>query len=119
MTVTIDATPTAVDLCVYRGDDFFLRVSVSALTGDPADLTGCVPMAQVRASADDPAVLATFACVITDNVVDLHLAAADTAALPTYAVWDVQLTYPDTTVATLAAGAVRLYGEVTRDGSAT
>jgi hypothetical protein len=110
----IDARPSVVDLRVYAGDDLHLAVVVLDSSGGPEDLTGCTAEAQVRTTVDDETTLATFVTDVVDNTVYLHLAAADSATLPDTAVWDVQVTYPDTTVATLARGKVTLTKEVTR-----
>lgn len=114
MTQVIDARPSVVDLRVYAGDDLHLVVAVLDHDGEPADLTGCTARSEVRTSADDTAVLATLTTSVLDNAVYLHLAAADSAGLPEAAVWDVEVTYPDATVSTLARGKVTTTKEVTR-----
>jgi hypothetical protein len=110
---TLSALPTPLDLALYAGDDFRLDLHVKdQLTGQDADLTGYVATASIRATRGDVTALATFAATIDGSVVHLHLAGADTATLPTPAVWDCQLAGTDVT--TLATGRVGILGEVTR-----
>jgi hypothetical protein len=112
---TIDETPLAVDLSVYQGDDIFLDVIVTDPgTGDPIDLTGYTPKAQIRTTPPDPTVLAEFGCTIAANVIHLHLLATDAAALAATASWDCQITSPTGIVRTLVYGLVKPVAEVTR-----
>jgi hypothetical protein len=118
MPSVIDARPTVVNLKVYAGDDLYLQVTVVDIDGQAEDLTGTIAQAQIRTTTDDDIVLAEFETTVTSTAIYLHLTAIDTAALagvlPDGGVWDVQLTYPDTTVATVARGSVQITSEVTR-----
>lgn len=111
---TIDATPLAVDLLVYQGDDLYLDVSVMDSAGNPMDLTGYTPKAQVRSTPPDTTVLCEFGCTVASNLIHLHLLAADAANLVAAASWDVQITSAAGVVRTLVYGAVKPTLEVTR-----
>ena len=106
--------PATVALPLYRGDTFRLRVTcwADAAKTLPADLTGATPTAQVRKGS---ALVAAFTCTLTPpNVIDLHLAAADTKAIPpSGCTWDLQLLYANTDVQTPVAGPVTVAGDVT------
>ena len=110
--VVVSALPTPIDLALYAGDDFRLDLNVADCYGQPADLTGLVATATIRTTRADTDVLAEFTATIEANVVHLHLAGADTATLPTPAVWDAQLAGADVT--TLATGTIVTVAEVTR-----
>jgi hypothetical protein len=115
MSQPVNATPQAVPLTLYRGDDFFLDLEVTDPGGAAADLTGATAEAQIRASAADVAVLASFDATVTGNVVSLHLPSVEAANLTTKtAAWDCQLTDSDGIVSTLAAGPVTITADVTR-----
>jgi hypothetical protein len=113
--VTVDANPVTVDLKVYAGDDFWLRVIVTdPVTADPIDLTGYLAHGQVRSTAASEEVLADFDTTITGNLIDIHLFPEDTAALPAACVWDLQITGLDNSCTTIAAGKIKTTAEVTR-----
>lgn len=110
---TVSALPAPIELALYAGDDFRLDLHVrDQITGQDADLTGYTPSAQVRLTRADTEVLASFDATIDGSTVHLHLHGADTATLPTPAVWDCQLAGTDVT--TLATGRVVVGAEVTR-----
>lgn len=110
---TVGQLPTSVNLTLYQGDDFFLRIVV---TGQPPpDLTLYTAKAEIRVSANTSTVLATFDATIVDAVtVGLHLPADQSKLLTTPAVWDVQVTDPAGIITTLAYGTVTVTREVTR-----
>jgi hypothetical protein len=115
----VDATPTRIDLHGYQGDDLLLRIGVYDGDGALIDLTGAIPSAQIRQTADDPVVLADFLALIstTDkNVIELRLTAADTALLPTdiELVWDVEYEDVNGLTTTVLAGCACFEAEVTR-----
>jgi hypothetical protein len=106
--------PTQVNLSVYQGDDFLLKIVVDD-TLSPIDLTTYTAKAEIRAIAGGPTVLATFDVTIVDAVtLMLHLTHDDSALLAGNGVWDVELTDATGMVTTLAAGAVILVKDVTR-----
>jgi hypothetical protein len=111
--VNLSALPRVVNLELYRGDDFGMRLVLADDSGDPADLTGAVVHAQVRTSHESDSVAGEFVTGIEDNVISLRLAAAVSAQLPADTVWDVELEQ-DEWVTTLVAGGVKLHPDVTR-----
>lgn len=108
----IDAEPEPVALRLYEGDDFDLHLAVTTRDGQPVDLTGATPRAEIRRS--DDSLLATFDATINGNVVELHLPGSATVGLPSSAVWDCQVTYPGGAVSTIASGPVAIAAEVTQ-----
>jgi hypothetical protein len=113
--VTLTALPANVNLSIYQGDDFQMTIAVNNPDGSPADLTGATVMSQIRAAASQSSpVLATLTPSISGNVISLHLASVDSAALPPSAVWDCQMTDAKPYVTTLVAGTVTSTPQVTQ-----
>lgn len=107
--------PASVDLVVYRGDDVAVGIVVKNADGTPVDLTGATAAAQIRKSTEDPDPVAEFTTTIDANMITLGLPHDVSATLPLVAlVWDAQLTGADGTTTTVAAGRVRVVGDVTR-----
>jgi hypothetical protein len=102
--IVVDTQPTEVDLVFPAGDDLYLDLALTEDDGSPADLSSSSATAVVTTSTGQ--VLASFDTSITDNIVHLHLAAADTQDLPASARWKCTVTAPDE-VETVAAGSVR------------
>lgn len=109
------------NLDVYQGDDYYGLVTVSnADDGSPADLTGYVPLAQIRAAEADCAeeVMATIeTSLMPPSGVLLHIPREQTLLLGGYMVWDLQLTAPapDGRVNTVLKGLVIFTREVSRE----
>jgi|SRR5215472_2534860 len=106
--------PLAVNLTVYQGDDFFLDLSVTDSGGNPVNMTGWVPSAQVR-GAPGSAVVATFTCSVDQtntNVVHLWLPHLQSMNLARRGVWDCQVDDAGV-ITTLVAGTVSAVMEVT------
>jgi hypothetical protein len=108
-------TPANYALTLYRGDtarwQFTLWLDESKL--DPADLTGVVTKAEIR---DRPggAVITELATAVTlPNVVQMELTPEQSGALPASGAWDLQLTYPNTDIVTILAGAVTVTPDIT------
>jgi hypothetical protein len=108
------------NLTLYAGDTFDMTFCLKQKgTGLPVDLTGCVPKAQVRTSAQDSTVMAEIDADIMVQSgagigkVILHLTPTQTATM-TNGVWDVQLTWPDGSIKTYLNGSVTIIPEVTR-----
>lgn len=112
----VGALPTGVDLILYAGDDFWIRVAVKDPSGSPVDLTTYTHKSQIRASAAATDILAEFVITVEANTSTLllTLSSAKTAALPSNAVWDLQIIDTADVVTTLTAGRVRTVAEVTR-----
>lgn len=108
--------PQEVDLILYRGDDFFLDITVTDSGGMPIDLTGSTAAAQFRNTTEDPNALASFSATVAGNIVHLHLLASDAALLVPECVWDIQVTDSAGVVTTLAFGAATVTSDVTRLG---
>lgn len=102
---------------ITRGDTYVHAVTFTDGDGIPADLTGCVYAAQLRASVNVPDALADF--TVTDGdatgVVWITLDEAITATLaPGRRVWDLQETGADGNVSTVLGGAADVLADVTR-----
>lgn len=112
----IEALPAVVNLALYQGDDFTLRIDVMDSTGMPYDLGDAVPKSQIRVTPASPDIAGVFECSIEEgSVLLLHLTPQVSSALPLNTVWDVQISrYDGARVTTLAAGAIMLTAEVTR-----
>jgi hypothetical protein len=110
--------PLPATLTIYRGDDLAAAVTVTdAATGAPADLTGYTAQSQIRASANDAAIAASFVCTIAANVITMILTHDQTQAFTRTAyVWDVQVTDPNGWITTLLAGPVEVTFDVTTGG---
>jgi len=116
--------PANLDITVYRGDDYVLVFRMKdSVSNTYTDLTSRSGRAQVRASAENATVIATFAVTVLDQAnpatkggVQITLTPTITAALPlTGGVWDVELAdVPRSWVRTPLAGAVIVLPEVTR-----
>jgi len=108
-------TPGNYPLILYRGDTYRWRFMLWADDQKtvPSNLDGVVVKAQFRTQYTGP-VIHTLECVVTlPNRIDAHLPAAACAGLPQAAVWDLELTYSEGTVATPLAGDVRVRHDVT------
>jgi hypothetical protein len=112
-TVVITALPAVVNLELYRGDDFTLRIDVTDADGAPLDLATAVATAQVRTEPDAGEVSGELVPSIDGSAVYLHLLSATSAALPLRGVWDCQIVRGGRTT-TLAGGTVNLVPDVTR-----
>lgn len=105
-------SPQRVTLNVYRGDTHHWTLTLWTATAAPYDLTGVSAKAEIRGTPGG-AVLATLDCTITlPNTIDLELSAA-AALLSGRQGWDCQLTFPDGTVRTAAAGPVIVTADIT------
>jgi hypothetical protein len=93
------STPQRVPLAVYRGDTHHWTLT---LWTD-----------EFRRTGGGPPVAALGVAVTLPNTVDLTLTAAASADLPGGLGWDLQLTFPDGTVRTVAAGPVTVTADVT------
>jgi hypothetical protein len=115
------ALPVGKNITLYQGDTFHLSFTLyekdaQGNQGPAIDLTGATVTAQIRATAANPSVMATFTG--THNGVGgkatISLTSAQTSALSAGGVWDVQVEFPGGDVKTYLAGTVTLVKEVTR-----
>jgi hypothetical protein len=114
--------PQQMPLDVYRGDSYHWQITLWTDASDmpqrsgpmaPFDLSGAVAKAEIRLKPGSP-VLALLACTVTQpNTVDIRLSALQSTALSGKAVWDLQLTFPDSSVKTVVAGPVIVTSDVT------
>jgi hypothetical protein len=103
-----------VNLVTYRGDDFAFSLTVWEPDGSEADLSAATLLAQIRVTPETPdPVLGELALSVDGNVVDLHLTAVTSAALPRSASWDCEMVRSGWTT-TLAAGNLVTTPDVTR-----
>lgn len=121
---SIDLRPVIVNLLLYAGDGFSIKLNCVDSAGSPVDVTGAV-VAQIRADRLAPAsaALATFSASLVDaylGIVELSLTGVQTQALvPSGAedfdgVWDVQWTPSGKQPHTLCQGIVECVADVTR-----
>ena len=104
-------------LDVMQGDDYAAIVTVTDEYGVPADLTGYTAQAQIRRQYADyePDVAVEITCaVVLPNEVHLSIPAAQTAALRSGWVWDLQLVSAAGVVTTVLWGSLLVHYEVTR-----
>lgn len=102
-------------LNLYRGDSYAWDFVCWADDGktQPVDLTGAVAKAEIR-NISGGATIMELACSISGNTVTVELDAALWATWTLKAaVWDLQLTYPSGTIATIVAGKVTITPDVT------
>jgi hypothetical protein len=103
-------------LDIYRGDTYRWQFTLWSDVDktQPVDLTDVTARSQIR---DKPAgkLLATIDCAITQPNVILATLTADECAKLTGSTcaWDLQLTWPNTDITTLLAGAVAVTTDVT------
>lgn len=115
MALTVSVLPQAVDLRLYRGDDFGpFRFSWS-VAGVLQDISGYDITAQVRATKDDPTTLAEFDVAIVGLYEwEISLTSDVTADLPASAFWDMQLISGTDFTRTFAAGKIKTSKDVTK-----
>src|SRR3954470_1598423 len=58
--VHISALPLRVDVDIYKGDDFYLDLTVTTPDGSDADLSGATPSAQIRSAPNSTDIMASF-----------------------------------------------------------
>jgi hypothetical protein len=113
---TVSKLPQTIHLEFYQGDDFRFVLVATDDEGNPYDLTGAVPMAQIRQQPSSPTVSAAFDITVggdDNNEMSMHLPhVLSTKLAPGRYVWDCQITQIDVT--TLCAGNVTVNPEVTR-----
>ncbi len=106
--------PAKLDLDLYRGDTWGMRLKLYAQGMVPLDLTDVVAKSQIR---DRPAgnTIVPLDCTITlPNIVELALTPENSIKLPVSGVWDLQLTFPSSNeIKTPLAGQVSVTPDVT------
>lgn len=106
--------PQNVDLTIWRGDKQEYVVAFTDNNGNPVDLTGQVPKAQIKQNYSSVTSY-NFTCTIQNsNQVKIYLSTALSETLvPGDYIWDFQLTDVSGDVRTYLAGDVSVLGEVT------
>jgi hypothetical protein len=108
--------PAAVNLTIYRGDDFTFTLTVTNPDGSPYDLSTSTILAQIRSkpdAADPPAAVLTTS--VATNVITLTLTHTISAGLAAGSYcWDCQLTDALGNVHTIAGGGLTLTADVSR-----
>ena len=104
----VDVRPAVVNLRLYAGDDVHLELI------NEYDLSDAVILAQIRTTPDTSTVLAEFDITVDGAHAWLSMPGDTVATLPAGAVWDLQVTWADGTVETLARGTVTTMAEVSR-----
>ena len=112
--ISISELPQEVDLALYTGDDFSMTLTFTNPDGSIANLTGSSVKSQIRTTAADVMVAASFICSISANVVTLSLTSASCQNLVGDYVWDCQITNVSGAVRTPVAGTVTFTQDVTR-----
>lgn len=107
--------PGAYDLRLYRGDSYAWRFQLwtDAAHTIAFDLTGVAVAAEMRDKSGGATVIDMTCAVTLPNLIDMTLPAASWPQVPAGAVWDLQLTRPDTRVQTIIAGKVTVTADVT------
>lgn len=114
--------PPTKDLWIYQGDTFELTFRLrqtAAVNSAYFDLTDSELKAQIRVSEYSSTVNAEFTVTVADQVdfpgqATISLTPTQTRTVVDGGVWDLQVTFPDTTVHTYMRGAVHQIKEVTR-----
>lgn len=121
---SINLRPSVLNLLLYAGDGFSVKIKCTDSAGAPIDITGAVT-AQVRANRLAPAdsALATFAVSMVDaylGILTISLTGAQTQDLVASGqakfsgVWDAQWTPSGLQPRTIIQGAVECVADVTR-----
>lgn len=79
----------------------------------PVDLTGATVAAEIRDRSGGDRIVDLGVAVTVPNIVDMTMTPADYVDCPTQGVWDLQITYPDTSVRTVLGGSVTVAPDVT------
>ena len=110
------AMPTNVDLQIYKGDYVNLSITIKDDSGNPIDLTGLTPKAQLKYNYQDQSPI-DFECIITDAAsgkIRLFLSSEVSSTLiPGSYIDDFQLS-SDFGTRTYLVGDVMVQDEVTR-----
>ena len=119
ITELVLSDPVEADINIYRGDTGKFRVTVSAPTGYPLDVSGATWLCQARMDYDSPLILATFSVIpVSGDVssVDVVINAAASSLLQDGAVWYLQMVL-NTDTTTLLTGTVNMQPDVSRVGT--
>lgn len=110
------AMPGNYDLVIYKGDYVDIRVTVKDEVGNPINLTGYTPKAQLRTNYDAVSAIDFTTTLVspTAGQVKIYLSSATSSTLvPGPYIWDFQVADPSGEVRTYLTGDVTVYNEVT------
>jgi len=110
--VTVTVLPAVVNLVIYGGDHFMMRLTVSRPDGEPLDLAGSEPYAEIRRTPTDLEVAGAFTALADGGSLLLYLDGKTTRLLPSNAMWDVNVMSEGRQV-TLARGTVSVTPGIT------
>lgn len=105
--------PAKLDLDLYRGDSWRMRVKLFAQDMTPFDLTDVAAKAEIRDRPAGNSVVPIICTITLPNLVQLDLLAGDSFKLPVSGVWDLQLAFSSGEVKTPLAGQVSVTPDVT------
>jgi len=111
--VTITALPSQVNLLLYAGDDFTLRLDVIGPDSEPLDLSAADVDSHIRVAPESTVIAGVFEATVDFATILLHLDSPTSTNLPTNCVWDCQIILGGLTT-TLVAGTIVMTPEVTR-----
>ena len=115
-------TPAKLKFTIYQGATFRKRLTWTAPSGTPVDLTGCTARMQVRPEVESPTVLlelttANGGITLGGVAGTIELFVSDDASTLftwTAGVWDLEIEFPGGDVRRLAQGSISVSPEVTR-----
>jgi hypothetical protein len=111
--------PLKSNIVHYRGDSLALlvRLWVDPAKTEPADLSLATVRAQVRETANDNEVAASFEVNVVGNEVNAVLSPKSSRDLPPTAFYDIEVDWfsDDTSVQTIVAGGLNAAPDVTRE----
>ena len=116
---TVSFLPTELDLAIYAGDDFRIRVDVKQPNNNPVDLTGDL-VAQIRVDVDSPTVVTEFHLddsLAAQGILFVSLDQDQTRALDDVGslfVYDIEFTDEFANTQTLFAGNIIMTKDVSR-----
>ena len=118
------------NLSIDQGSTFSRTLTITDAGGAPVDLTGQTFTGQIRKTATDATIVATFTCTLLNQITDpgkltVVLPAAASSAIALRAqklasrvaqdfAYDIERTFPSGTVERLLDGVVSISPEVTR-----
>jgi hypothetical protein len=107
--------PNPYNLQVYRGDSAAWRFILwtDEAHSQAVDLSNATAMAQMRDTPDSQNVIGLLCTITLPNIVDVSLDSGDSNNAVS-GQWDLQLSYPGGTIATVVAGSVLVTPDVTR-----
>lgn len=107
--------PGKYDLNLYRGDSYAWQLKLwnDQNRTDPTVLTGAVVAAQIRDKPSGEKIVDLGCTVTAPNIINLTISPGQSASAPPKGVWDLQITFADSTVQTPIGGTVKVIPDVT------